>query len=226
MPERLKPAPVENSRYYNTIVRGFLLPFTRVTQNLRYRGQESLDEQEGPLLIAAVHRSNWDIPALAAASLAGAGLQLNFIAKQELWKYRPMAAFINHGRGIPIDRSMSFSKDNLNRIESVADQRGVIGIFPEGTRESGPRVKKIKKGAALLALTHGMNIVPVGIAGTKTTAKMPWNVRVVFGEPIPVEQVNRVGRAEIRQAAEITVELQEHMQHAFDEAMDWRQESR
>jgi 1-acyl-sn-glycerol-3-phosphate acyltransferase len=65
---------------------------------------------------------------------------------------------------------------------------GVLGIFPEGTRRSGEHIarKDIKRGVGILALSHGLSIIPVCIAGTEKGNRGP--IAVSFEQAIPVEQ--------------------------------------
>jgi 1-acyl-sn-glycerol-3-phosphate acyltransferase len=51
-------------------------------------------------------------------------------------------------------------------------------IFPEGTRSETGELKSFKKGAFMLALRTGVDIVPVGIRGSRAVLpKGSWRVR-------------------------------------------------
>ena len=43
----------------------------------------------------------------------------------------------------------------------------VLCVYPEGTRQHGPKIQPLQPGAAYLALRAGVPIVPVGIAGAE-----------------------------------------------------------
>ena len=43
----------------------------------------------------------------------------------------------------------------------------VLCVYPEGTRQHGPKIQPLQPGAAYLALRAGVPIIPVGIAGTE-----------------------------------------------------------
>ena len=67
----------------------------------------------------------------------------------------------------------------------------VLLVYPEGTRQNGPKIQPLQPGAAYLALRVGVPIVPVGMAGTEEIlrsqrGKFPRFRRVVLvvGEPI------------------------------------------
>ncbi len=40
-------------------------------------------------------------------------------------------------------------------------------MFPEGTRQNGPKIQPLQPGAAYLALRSGVPIIPIGMAGTE-----------------------------------------------------------
>ena len=138
---------------------------------------------DGPCVVAANHESLLDPPLLALA----ARQPLHFLAKVELWRYRPGAWLMDALGGIPIRRdrrdlvSLGHAEDRLREGESVA-------IFPQGTVRGGAWTR----GAARLALLTGAPLVPVRIVGTaKALSKgrlgFP-RIRIVVGDPIPVEQ--------------------------------------
>ena len=67
-----------------------------------------------------------------------------------------------------------------------------VVVFPEGTRRRKGIVKRWSPrphtGAARIALTAGVPLVPVGISGTDRLARLG-PVRVVFGSPIPLDDL-------------------------------------
>jgi 1-acyl-sn-glycerol-3-phosphate acyltransferase len=68
---------------------------------------------------------------------------------------------------------------------------GVVGIFPEGARGDG-LVHAAKPGMGYFALRSGAPVVPIACTGTYEMAhrrgpRRPI-VRMVFGDPIPVDQ--------------------------------------
>jgi 1-acyl-sn-glycerol-3-phosphate acyltransferase len=136
----------------------------------------------GPVVVAANHESLLDPLVLALA----ADQPLHFLAKVELWRYRPGAWLMDALGGIPIRRdrrdlvSVGHAEELLRVGESVA-------LFPEGTVKGGTWTR----GAARLALLTGAPIVPVRIVGTKralSRGRIRFSkIRIVVGEPIPVE---------------------------------------
>ncbi|MBU2575657.1 1-acyl-sn-glycerol-3-phosphate acyltransferase [Patescibacteria group bacterium] len=82
----------------------------------------------------------------------------------------------------------------LERAHEILLKKGIVGIFPEGTRNSDPRALCLgKTGAARLALSAKVPVVCVGYFGPKiaTTFEAIKNfvfkrnlARIVFGKPL------------------------------------------
>jgi 1-acyl-sn-glycerol-3-phosphate acyltransferase len=135
------------------------------------------------VIVAANHESLLDPPLLALT----ARQPLHFLAKVELWRYRPGAWLMDALGGIPIRRdrrdllSVAKAEELLRVGESVA-------IFPQGTVEGGAWTR----GAARLALATGAPLVPVRIVGTRralSKGRIAFSrIRLLVGDPIPVER--------------------------------------
>jgi 1-acyl-sn-glycerol-3-phosphate acyltransferase len=134
------------------------------------------------VIVAANHESLLDPPLLALT----ARQPLHFLAKVELWRYRPGAWLMDALGGIPIRRDR---RDLLSvgRAEELLHAGESVALFPQGTVQGGAWTR----GAARLALATGAPLVPVRIIGTRRALSkgriaFP-RIRLVVGEPIPVE---------------------------------------
>jgi 1-acyl-sn-glycerol-3-phosphate acyltransferase len=143
--------------------------------------------QSGPAILAANHRSFWDIPVHVIAS----SRPIAFMAKQELYK-GPITAWTWRSLGgFPVRRDTA----DLRAIDTALAllERGeVVGVYPEGTRSRTGEMLPFLKGAAWLALRTGTPIVPCGLSGTERRdpgeqRRLRRRVLVAFGPPIPVE---------------------------------------
>ena len=154
-------------------------------------GMEHL-RQDRPVIIASNHQSWFDVFALASIIPQ----RYRFIAKSEL-------------RGIPLfgrawESAGHISIDRKDRGKSIraldqaaalvrSDNSAVV-IFPEGTRSWDGELLPFKKGAFMLALRTGIEIVPAAVLGTRAVQpKGDWRVRagkiiVRFGPPIDSSQ--------------------------------------
>lgn len=141
-----------------------------------------------PQIIASNHQSWFDVFALAAVIPK----RYRFIAKAELRKI-PLFGLAWESCGhISIDR-----KDRAKAIRALdaaaalmrSDNSAVV-IFPEGTRSPTGELMPFKKGAFMMALRTGIEIVPATVMGTyEVQKKGDWRVRagriiVRFGPPI------------------------------------------
>lgn len=171
----------------------------RVLGRLLYRIEIAGRVPPGPCIVAANHESVLDPPLLALA----ARQPLHFLAKVELWRYRPGAWLMDALGAIPIRRDR---RDLLSvgRAEELLRAGETVAIFPEGTVRGGTWTR----GAARLALATGAPLVPVRIVGTARALSrgrigLP-RIRIVVGEPIPVE----TGRSTVAAAKGLTRELE------------------
>jgi 1-acyl-sn-glycerol-3-phosphate acyltransferase len=128
---------------------------------------------------------------------------LHFLAKVELWRFRPGAWLMDALGGIPIRRDRR-DLVSVGRAEELLRAGETVALFPEGTVRGGTWTR----GAARLALLTGAPIVPVRIVGTKralTRGRIGFpKLRVVVGEPIEVEPA----RPTVAAARELTAALE------------------
>jgi len=164
-------------------------------------GADKLDSGERYVFISN-HQSALDIPILYVGLGGG---QISFIAKKELF----MIPFFGWGMWavghISIDRenarkahaSIAKAVRHLNK-ENVS-----LILFPEGTRSKDGKVLDFKTASFTLALQAGVRLVPVGIRGAidrlppKSSRIVPGEVELVVGDPISVEELKVMNKAEV-----------------------------
>lgn len=144
-----------------------------------------LDE---PQVFASNHVSWYDVFALAARIPK----RYRFVAKKELERIPIFGAAWKAAGHVSVDRgdraSAIRSLDQAARL--IREDNSSVVIFPEGTRGPGGEMLPFKKGAFMLALHNGVDIVPIGILGTRRILpKGAFRVRsgpivVRFGAPI------------------------------------------
>ena len=167
-----------------------------------------------PQVLVANHVSWFDVLALAAY-LPGT---FRFVAKKEIEKAPIFGRAIAACGHIFIDR-----RDSAQAIDSLAAARErlaregpTIIMFPEGTRSPTGELQRFKKGAFVLAIQTGADVVPAVISGSRDIMPKgawrirPGTVRVRFGEPIPVGSYTLEQRNDLlRDAREALVSLQQ-----------------
>jgi 1-acyl-sn-glycerol-3-phosphate acyltransferase len=167
---------------------------------IKIEGLENVTLDE-PQIFASNHVSWFDVWALAASIPK----RNRFVAKKELEKIPLFGRAWKTAGHISVDRG-----DRRSAISSLqqAGQRlhrdniSVV-IYPEGTRSRTGELAEFKKGAFMLALHTGVDIVPVAILGSR--AIMPagaWRIRkgtiiLRFGEPIRTSDYNVSRRNEL-----------------------------
>jgi len=114
---------------------------------------------------AANHESEFDIPLV----FAGINLQMVAVSKIELKKIPFLGWAMQAAGHIFVDRrNHSSALESMNKAKKsmTRNPRSVI-IFPEGTRSKNGEVLPFKKGGLVLAINLDMEVVPVGITGTR-----------------------------------------------------------
>lgn len=116
---------------------------------------------EGPLIVAPIHVSLLDPPCVAAGLPRG----LRFMAKEELFRFRPFAALITSLGSFPVKRGAG-DMEAIRRAISELERGRAVLVFPEGTRNDAVTMLPINRGVAMLAKRTGAPVLPVGVCGT------------------------------------------------------------
>ncbi len=203
-----------SSLVFYRLVRGFIRIVLFRWLRVQVRGAEHLNI-EGPVIVAPVHRSNLDAPLIAGAG----NRRLRALGKRSLF-VNPVSAWVCAALGaIPLRRGEA-DRDAMRSARTILDDGEVMIVFPEGTRQVGPRVAGVFDGMSYLASKTRAPIVPVGIAGTENAlppgAKFihRTHTAIVVGEPI-VAPEGRMSRPALTAFSE---EVGARLQAVFDEA--------
>ena len=171
-------------------------PFLSLVYRLRVRGFEHVP-RSGGFVLASSHASNFDPWPLAASIYPR---QLRFMAKAEL--FNPvLGPLLRHGGSFPVRRGAGDLEAIGTAVRLVRDEDQVVVMFPLGTRlRKGRRKKRPPRphpGAASIALTAGVPLVPAAIAGTDRLLRLD-KMQVAYGPPVAVEDL---GHLDPRRAA-------------------------
>jgi 1-acyl-sn-glycerol-3-phosphate acyltransferase len=184
--------------------------------DIRSEGLEHL-RTSPPVIIAPVHRSNLD--SLIVGTLGQR--RLPTLAKESLFKIKPLGWWIAGLGAIPLDRNAA-DREATTAARKILDSGKPLMIFPEGTRQTGQRIGELFDGTTWIASKTGASIVPVGIAGTEAAmppgAKRPRRtaVGVAVGAPIEMPE-GRVPRSKL---TELTNQMRTALQAANDRAQE------
>src|SRR5438552_9070407 len=205
---------------FYAVVRFFVAGGSRVAYRLRLRGLEKVPKQGG-FVLAPSHRSMMDIPFIACATPR----PIRYMGKAAAFRVPLLGRLFTMLGGFPVERD---GTDRKAVRDSIAMLEGgeVLLVYPEGSRQHGPKIAPLQPGAAYLALRAGVPIVPVGIAGSEEImrahdGKFPKfkHCAMVVGEPInPPARSGRglVPRAEVDAlSARLSEELQRLLAEAY-----------
>jgi 1-acyl-sn-glycerol-3-phosphate acyltransferase len=175
-------------------------PVVKGLYRLRTRGLEHIPE--GGFVLAANHTSNFDPWPLGIPFLPKR--QLRFMAKAEL--FNPILAPILRAGGAFKVRRGEGDVEAMRTAGELAQAGEIVVMFPEGTRrKKGLRKKHEARphtGAARIALSAGVPLVPAAIAGTDRLSRLG-PLSVAYGEPIDVSDLEGM---ETKRAAAIATE--------------------
>ena len=171
---------------------------------------ENLDviDSERPQILVANHSSWYDV--LVLLSVPGTSL---FVAKKELSRVPIFGRAIGGCGHIFIDR-----QDRNAAVQSLAGARELLEkesptiiMFPEGTRTRTGELQRFKKGAFVLAIQTGVEVVPAAIIGSRDVMRKgslrirSGTITLRFGVPIPVEGPGMDDRNELTEQARTAV---------------------
>ncbi len=158
------------------VVHGFFKIFYRIKIN----GRENIPPTDERFIICSNHKSNLDPPLIGLAM----PFQVGFMAKEELFSFKPFGALIRKLGAFPIRRGRSDFGALRGAIHMAEGGKHIV-IFPEGGRSHNNRLRKGKMGAAMVAVKARANILPIGIDGSyKPFTKLTVNI----GKPIELSE--------------------------------------
>jgi 1-acyl-sn-glycerol-3-phosphate acyltransferase len=174
---------------------------------------------DGAYVVAPVHRSNIDFLLVGAITRR----RLRYMTKDSVWKVRPLGWLVDALGGFPVKRGTA-DREALRTCVQIIEAGDPLVMFPEGTRQTGPKVVDVFDGPAYVAARMGVPLLPVGVGGSEAAmpkgAKWikPRRIVLTVGEPIhpPVRDDGaRVKRGTVRA---MTDQLRDEVQSLFDEA--------
>jgi 1-acyl-sn-glycerol-3-phosphate acyltransferase len=87
-------------------------------------------------------------------------------------------------------------------------ENGMLGLFVEGTRQKSGVPGEAKPGAAMVAISEGVPVVPAAIHGSQTWKVGNWHpVSIAFGEPMRFPEHPRNSKGYAAATKEIEAEI-------------------
>ena len=158
------------------IVLGFIF---KLYYNPKIIGKDNIPK-EGPIVVAGNHVHLFD----QCLTILSTKRCLHYMAKREYFDNKKVAWFFKGTGCISVDRSKK-DPDAKQKALDVLNDKGAIGIFPEGTRNRTDQIlQPFKFGAVSLAEKTNSYLVPFAITGEyKFRSK---DLKVTFGKPFKV----------------------------------------
>jgi putative phosphoserine phosphatase/1-acylglycerol-3-phosphate O-acyltransferase len=187
------------------MLRPFIRPATFPYARFDIAGVDHIPAR-GPVLLAANHRSYFDVAALALVATR-VGRPVRFLGKKEIFDAPVVGIIARAIGGISVDRG-SGSDQPLRAAEAALRAGEVVVVLPQGTIPRGelffdPDLKG-KTGTARLAAATGAVVVPIGLWGTEkvwarsartpdfTLVRHPPKVTVRVGRPLELTRTDAV----------------------------------
>jgi len=180
----------------------------RLFTHWQIKGRENVPSQ-GALLIVVNHLNLAD-PPLVSVSLKR---RVIFMAKEELFRSRFIGYFISSFGAFPVHRGQ-LDRQALRLADRVLAEGLALAMFPEATRSKNAQLQRAFPGSALIALRHGVPILPVAITGTERIKGLSWmlhrpKITITFGQPFHLPSVN--GKASKEELTELTSFMMGHI---------------
>jgi 1-acyl-sn-glycerol-3-phosphate acyltransferase len=188
--------------FYYPVGKGVLGNMTRAAASLRAYGKERVP-REGGAVLAMNHLNFIDIPAFGTVCPR----RIVFVGKSELFETPGLSELIRLHGALPIRRGES-DRDALRRMREAVRDNDVLGLFIEGTRQKSGVPGKPMPGAAMIAISEGVPVIPAAIHGSQT-----WKlgnraaVSVAFGEPMRFAEHQRNSKGYAAASEEIMAEI-------------------
>lgn len=186
------------------IALGISVPIVRLWGRLEVEGAEHIP-LDGPLLIVGNHDSYWDPVVIGIAAIERR--QIRALAKSSLWKVKGLDKVLDGMGQIPILRG---SGDAGALDPAIAELRAgsCIGIFPEGTRSLGRKLRPRSGLGRIVAAVPEAVIVPVAVSGSVDIPRFPKRPRLRVRFLAPADGI-RPGESPADVAVRIMAELRE-----------------
>ena len=201
------------------VIQFFMRNILTLFNRYRARGLDRIPETGGGLVVVN-HQSFLD------PLLVGLPLQrpVSYVARDTLFPVPFIGWVLRNTYVMPINRDAGGTEVVRKSVKRMQDGF-LVGVFPEGTRSRDGVLGELKPGLIALARRGKVPIYPVGISGAYRA--MPRGklgmrfkeIRVVFGEPIPAEQVAELTRK--GNEDEFLATIAAAIQSCLDEANEW-----
>jgi 1-acyl-sn-glycerol-3-phosphate acyltransferase len=147
--------------------------------------------KSGPVIFAANHVSFYDPPAIGACIHR----PINYFARDSLFQGLFGKALREIGT-IPVARENAEVR-SLKAIFRALKYKGIVAIYPEGTRSVDGQLMEPKAGAGMIACKSKATVIPTRLFGThevfgrtKKAPKIGGHIHITYGQPMPTAEID------------------------------------
>ena len=177
---------------------------TRLAARLRVYGADRVP-LTGGLVVACNHFGWIDPPALGAASPR----VLYYMAKVEAHRVPGLGQLMRSFGAFSVRRGES-DREAVRTMRQIVADGHALGLFAEGTRQRSGVPGPVQPGAAMVAITENVPVVPVAIHGSQTWKPGNFHpVSLAWGTPLTFEGLPRGGRGYKEASAQIEREIRQ-----------------
>jgi 1-acyl-sn-glycerol-3-phosphate acyltransferase len=193
-----------------TLTRKVVLILLRLLCNIflswKVSGQENVP-MTGPLVLVSNHIHLMDTILIPVSFPRW----INFMAKKELFR-NPLLGFILRWAGaFPILRQgvVGDKRDTMRHAMAILGNGEVLGMFPEGKRNSDGVLSRGKAGPAVIALKAGVPLISVAVSGTENLKGISWlwkrpHITISIGETFSLPAVKgKIKRTEMNSLTDL-----------------------
>jgi len=181
-----------------------LAPLIRFFTGIKISGLENIPA-EGGYVLCSNHIAVRDVILIGAACPR----QIKFVAKKELFSVPVLSSIIKALGAVKLDRGGSDVGAIKKSIE-IVKEGDLVALFPQGHRYPGvePIDTPTKNGAGLITYRAKADVIPVCIKTKKHKYALFRKVEIIFGKPIPYEDLGFVngGNEEYKAATDLIFE--------------------
>ena len=160
------------------VLRPIITILMKIFFRVKYINKKNIPKK-GPYILVGNHKSNFDCVLVISSTKE----TVHFLAKKELIDGK-LGFFFKTMGIIPVDRKKR-NKEAMESARKVLEEKGVVGIFPEGTFNNTEYiVRPFKMGSVKLAYDMKVSIVPFAIVGDY---KLFRRTKIIFGRPYKIK---------------------------------------
>lgn len=148
-------------------------------KNLYECGKKPKDFFDGDYIIASNHATNMDPMILSYSCWFR---RIRYIATSFMFKKNLLGLILRMARCIPVDKE-NVSMKTFKDVKNAFKEKHSVCVFPEGEVAHDGVLKVYKQGAVMMAVSAGVQILPVCILKRKNIFQRQ---RVVYGNKISI----------------------------------------